>query len=35
MTELSWQGKYDQNGKKKAPLHLALPFQTIEGFHYE
>ena len=30
MTELTWQGKYDQNGQKKAPLRIALPFQTIE-----
>ena len=30
MTELTWQGKYDKDGKKKAPLRLALPFQTIE-----
>jgi len=30
MTELTWQGKYDKNGKKKAPLRIALPFQTIE-----
>ena len=30
MTELTWQGKYDKNGRKKAPLRIALPFQTIE-----
>ncbi len=30
MTEISWQGKYDKNGHKKAPLRIALPFQTIE-----
>jgi DNA modification methylase len=30
MTELTWQGKYDKNGNKKAPLRIALPFQTIE-----
>jgi DNA modification methylase len=29
MTELTWQGKY-QDGKKTAPVRLALPFQTIE-----
>ena len=29
MTELSWEGKY-LNGKKTAPVRLALPFQTIE-----
>jgi DNA modification methylase len=30
MTELSWQGKYNKEGKKNAPIHIALPFQTIE-----
>ncbi len=30
MTELTWQGKYDKNGKKTAPVRIALPFQTIE-----
>ncbi|KAA3663056.1 MAG: site-specific DNA-methyltransferase [Calditrichaeota bacterium] len=30
MTELIWDGKYDKNGKKNAPVRLALPFQTIE-----
>jgi adenine-specific DNA-methyltransferase len=30
MTELIWDGKYDANGKRVAPLRLALPFQTIE-----
>jgi len=30
MTELTWQSKYDKNGKKKAPLRIALSFQTIE-----
>jgi adenine-specific DNA-methyltransferase len=29
-TELIWDGKYDANGKRVAPLHVALPFQTIE-----
>src|SRR4051794_14002960 len=29
-TELIWDGKYDSNGKKVAPLRVALPFQTIE-----
>lgn len=29
MTELIWQGKY-QNDKKTAPVRIALPFQTIE-----
>ncbi|GAB5518216.1 MAG: hypothetical protein RhofKO_04670 [Rhodothermales bacterium] len=30
MAELIWDGKYDADGKKKAPLRLALPFQTVE-----
>ena len=30
MAELIWEGKYDQDGKKKAPLRVALPFQTVE-----
>ena len=30
MTELIWDGKYDQNGKRVAPLRVALPFQTVE-----
>ncbi len=30
MTELIWEGKYDKDGKKVAPLHVALPFQTVE-----
>ncbi|MDZ7331540.1 MAG: site-specific DNA-methyltransferase, partial [candidate division KSB1 bacterium] len=30
MTELIWEGKYDKDGKKTAPLRIALPFQTIE-----
>jgi len=30
MTELIWDDKYDQNGKRVAPLRVALPFQTIE-----
>lgn len=30
MTELIWDGKYDANGKKVAPLRIALPFQTVE-----
>jgi adenine-specific DNA-methyltransferase len=28
--ELIWEGKYDPNGKRVAPLRVALPFQTIE-----
>lgn len=30
MTELIWDGKYDKNGKKSAPVRIELPFQTIE-----
>jgi hypothetical protein len=30
MTELIWDGKYDHNGRKTAPVRLALPFQDIE-----
>ena len=29
-TELIWDGKYDGNGKRVAPLRVALPFQTVE-----
>ncbi len=29
MTELTWDGKY-KDGKKVAPIRIALPFQTIE-----
>jgi len=36
MTELIWEGKYlpdgkaGKDGKKTAPVRIALPFQTIE-----
>ena len=30
MVELIWDGKYDANGKRVAPLRVALPFQTVE-----
>ncbi len=30
MTELIWEGKYDSNGKRVAPLRVSLPFQTVE-----
>ena len=30
MVELIWEGKYDENGKRTAPLRLQLPFQSIE-----
>ncbi len=29
MVELVWDGKY-KDGKKVAPVRIALPFQTIE-----
>ncbi len=29
-TELVWDGKYDGNGKRVAPLRVPLPFQTVE-----
>jgi DNA modification methylase len=28
--ELVWEGKYDAQGKRVAPLRVALPFQTVE-----
>ncbi len=30
-TELVWEGKYDRDGRRVAPLRVALPFQTIES----
>lgn len=30
MTELLWEGKYDPDGRRVAPLQVALPFQTVE-----
>jgi len=30
MVELTWAGKYDADGKRTAPLHIQLPFQTVE-----
>ena len=30
MSELIWEGKYDKNGRKIAPLQVHLPFQTAE-----
>ncbi len=30
MTELIWDGKYDAEGKRVAPLRVRLPFQTVE-----
>jgi len=29
MAELTWDGKY-RDGKRVAPVRIALPFQTIE-----
>ncbi|MCL5284103.1 MAG: hypothetical protein M1330_05295 [Armatimonadetes bacterium] len=29
MTEIIWVGKY-KDGEKQGPLHVALPFQTVE-----
>ena len=28
--ELIWDGKYGTDGKRVAPLRVALPFQTVE-----
>jgi adenine specific DNA methylase Mod len=28
--ELIWDGKYDEHGRRVAPLRVALPFQTVE-----
>jgi len=30
MPELTWAGKYNEEGRKAAPLRVALPFQTVE-----
>ena len=30
VVELIWDGKYDENDKRVAPLKVALPFQTVE-----
>jgi len=30
MVELTWDGKYDADGRKVPPLRLKLPFQTVE-----
>jgi len=30
MVELIWEGKYDADGKRIAPLRVQLPFQTVE-----
>jgi eukaryotic-like serine/threonine-protein kinase len=33
-TELVWDGKYDANGKRVAPLKVALPFQAVETVNH-
>ena len=33
-TELIWEGKYDDDGKRVAPLRVALPLQTVETVEY-
>src|SRR5690242_2312337 len=30
MPEIIWEGKYDADGRRVAPLQVALPFQTVE-----
>jgi DNA modification methylase len=30
MPELTWQGKYDEGGRRAAPFRISLPFQTVE-----
>jgi hypothetical protein len=30
MVELVWDGKYDAEGRRTAPLRIKLPFQTVE-----
>ena len=30
MPELAWEGKYDKDGRRVAPLRVSLPFQTVE-----
>ena len=30
VVELTWEGKYDADGKRIAPLQVQLPFQTVE-----
>ena len=30
MVELTWEGKYDADGRRTAPLRVQLPFQTVE-----
>lgn len=30
MPELTWDGKYDKEGRRIPPLRVSLPFQTVE-----
>ena len=30
MAELVWSGKYGPDGRRESPLHIRLPFQTVE-----
>ncbi|GEM_PF-6356079 len=30
VAELIWEGKYDKDGRRVAPLRVTLPFQTVE-----
>ncbi|MGH2447225.1 MAG: site-specific DNA-methyltransferase, partial [Chloroflexota bacterium] len=30
MAELIWDGKYDEHGRRNAPVRVGLPFQTVE-----
>ncbi|HEY1679399.1 MAG TPA: hypothetical protein VGG04_16905 [Candidatus Sulfotelmatobacter sp.] len=30
MAKLIWDGKYDEHGRKRAPVRIELPFQTVE-----
>jgi DNA modification methylase len=30
LAELTWDGKYNKDGRRAAPLRVALPFQTVE-----
>jgi DNA modification methylase len=30
LPELIWDGKYDESGRRPAPIRVALPFQTVE-----
>ena len=32
MVELTWEGRYETDGKRTAPLRVQLPFQTVETY---